>query len=144
MTTVHTGHKTIIRPRRRPPKTATNARSSREVFGEQAVKQLSIPVFIDLYNHCMNGVDVAHQLRSYYMTQRTHLKNWKPLWHFLDSAVTNAYKIAHYQPQRPNSEPRSHVSHKLFRAKLARQLFARSMTKGRVENANKAIFSQIM
>ena len=91
------------------------------------VKELDIPEFIDLYNHFMNGVDVADQLRSYYTRQRTHFKSWKPLWHFLlDTTVTNAYKTAHCTPERPNGEAWEHLSHKRFRTKLASQLFAHS------------------
>ena len=102
ITTMHSGHETVMRPRRRPPKTATNARTSRKPFGDKAVKELSIPQFINMYNDFMNGVDVADQMRSYYSTQRRHPKNWKPLWHFLlDTAVTNAYKIAYCSPERP-------------------------------------------
>ena len=47
----------IERERKRPAKTATNAKCTRLVFGDLAVKLLKIPVFIDLYNHYMNGVD---------------------------------------------------------------------------------------
>ena len=127
MSTVSNGRDTISRLRRRPTKTATNARTSRAPFGENNVKQLDIPEFIDTYNHFMNGVDVADQLRSYYTTQRTHFKTWKPLWHFLlDTTVTNAYKIAHCTLERPNSEPWKHLSHRKFRNRLASQLFEHS------------------
>ena len=127
MSTVSNGRDTVTRLRRRPTKTATNARTSRAPFQGKDVKELDIPEFIDMYNHFMNGVDVADQLRSYYTTQRTHFKTWKPLWHFLlDTTVTNAYKIAHCTPERPNSEPWEHFSHKKFRSRLASQLFAHS------------------
>lgn len=127
MTTVHTGHETVKRKRRRAAKTATNARTSRAVFGEEAFKELSVPEFIDMYNHFMNGVDITDQLRSYYTTQRIHIKNWKPLWHFLlDVAVTNAHEIAHSKPERPYAEPSNHFTHRNFRRKLASDLFARS------------------
>lgn len=53
MTTVDDGQTTVTRPRRRPTKTATNARTSRAVFGDSAVKELAIPQFIDIYNHLM-------------------------------------------------------------------------------------------
>ena len=102
MTTIHTGKETSNRQRRRPSKTATNARTSRAIFGDLAVKELSIPAFIDMYNHFMNGVDLADQLRSYHNAQRAHLKTWKPLWQFLlDTAIVNVYKIAYCNPDRP-------------------------------------------
>ena len=47
----------IIRGRKRPAKTLTNSAYTRLVFGNLAVKVLPIPLFIDLYNHFMNGVD---------------------------------------------------------------------------------------
>lgn len=125
MTTVHTGKEMITR--RRPPKTATNARTTWAVFRNSAVKELSIPAFIDMYNHFMNGVDLVDQLRSYYNTQRAHLKTWKPLWHFLlDTAIVNAYKLAYCNPDRPWAHSWEHISHKQFRTKLASQLFANS------------------
>lgn len=71
----------------------------------------------------MNGVDVADQMRSYYNTQCVHLKNWKPLWHYLlDTAVTNAYKIAYCSPERPWAEHRDHHTHREFRTRLATEL----------------------
>ena len=68
ISTDHNGKETVNRIRRRPAATSTSARTSRAVFGEDIVKELSIREFIDEYNHFMNGVDVADQLRSYYTT----------------------------------------------------------------------------
>ena len=86
-----------------------------------------MPQFIDKYNHFMNGVDVADQLRSYYTTQRIHTKSWKPLWHFLlDTTIVNCYKIAKSSPKRPWGEPSSHHSHKDFRLELVEELFMHS------------------
>ena len=127
MSTVHTGKQYIERMRRRPAKTSTNARTSRAPFGDLAVKKLPIPDFIDFYNHFMNGVDVADQLRCYYNTQRIHVKTWKPLWHFLlDTAVSNSYKILNTTEQRPYAELRKHAQHKAFRMELAKTLYERS------------------
>ncbi len=69
----------IVRQRRRPAKTATNARTSRMVFSDTVVKDLPIPDYIDMYNYFINGVDLADQMRSYYNTQKIHFKTWKPL-----------------------------------------------------------------
>ena len=124
MTTVSNGQKQVKRLRRRPAKTATNARTSRAVFGhDEARKELPIPEFIDQYNHYMNGVDNADQLRCYYSTQKVHFKSWKPLWHFLlDTTITNSYKVAHYKPK---GVQKSH-NHREFRMQLASQLFEHS------------------
>lgn len=65
LTTFHTGKETVNRFRPGPPKTSTNARTSRGVFGYVTVKELPFPQFIDMYNYFMNGVDLADQLRSY-------------------------------------------------------------------------------
>ena len=128
MATVSNGRKKVKRLRRRPAKTATNARTSaRAMFGEEARKELPIPEFIDMYNHYMNGVDNADQLRCYYSTQRVHFKSWKPLWHFLlDTVITNSYKIAHYVPERVDKASWESHSHREFRIQLASQLFEHS------------------
>ena len=127
MTTVDQAGDTIERLRRRPAATATNARTSRAEFGEAVVKLLPVPVFINKYNHFMNGVDQADQLRSYYTTQRIHVKNWKPGWHYLlDTTITNAYKAVYCTPEKPYGEASQHSSHKKFRMRLAIQLFEHS------------------
>ena len=125
MTTVSNNQSTIKRLRRRSAKTATNTRTSRAMFGpNEARKELAIPEFIDMYNHFINGVNNADQLRCYYDTQQVHLKSWKPLWHFLlNTIVVNSYKIAHCTPERPYAESWKHHSHREFRVKLASQLF---------------------
>ena len=128
MSTVSTGMESILRNRRRPAKSATNSRTSREVFGDSPTKELLIPRFIDDYNHFMGGVDTADQLKSYYNTQRKHHKNWKPLWHFLlDTTITNCFKLhRHCPPSRRLPLPLTRYTHKEFRTKLAVQLFDHS------------------
>ena len=100
MITVHTGKKKVQRLRKRPAKTSTNARTSRAPFGDLTVKKLDIPDFIDLYNHFMNGVDVADQLRCYYDTQRVHLKTWNLYgtfyWTLQLSIVTKSSTLPSY------------------------------------------------
>ena len=67
ITTISSGRKKIKRLRRRPAKIAINARTSRAVFGyNKARKELPISEFINQYNHYINGVDNADQLRCYY------------------------------------------------------------------------------
>ena len=43
MTTVSTGMEKILRIRRRPPKSATNAKTSKQIFGDELTKDLLIP-----------------------------------------------------------------------------------------------------
>jgi len=127
MTTVSNGVEKILRLRRRPPKTATNAKTSRIIFGDLPVLALLIPRFIDDYNHFMGGVDQADQLRSYYGTQRTHRKTWKPLWHFLlDTTITNCFKIHTKPPPGATSSTYKRYTQKSFRTELAIALFDHS------------------
>ena len=55
ITTVATGKESVLRERRRPAVTATNARTSRAIFGEEVRKDLWIPQFINAYNHFINN-----------------------------------------------------------------------------------------
>ena len=110
----------VDRMRKRPAKTATNAACTRAVFGNLAIKLLSIPDFIDLYNHYMNGVDRFDQTTSYYSTQRAKRKTWKPLWFFLlDLVLSNSYRLSAYfhRPQR------NRAGHKKFLETLVEALF---------------------
>jgi len=125
MTTVHNGNETIIRERRRPTATSTGARQTAKIFGSSVQKMLPIPLFIDQYNHYMNGVDVADQIRSYYTTQRRHHQTWKPLWHFLlDTVASNCFKLSSYSS--PGQIKRS--SHRRFMINLTDQLLQRGST----------------
>ena len=68
ISTVSNSRDKVKRLRRRPVKLAINARTSRAAFKDMTTKELDIPAFIDMYNHYMNGVDNADQLRLYYNT----------------------------------------------------------------------------
>jgi hypothetical protein len=46
-----------------------------KVFDNFLRKELEIPIFIDNYNHYMNGVDLANQYRAGYETYRLALRN---------------------------------------------------------------------
>ena len=117
----------IERFRRRPAKTATNSASFWAVFDDEKIKSLSIPKFIDFYNHFMNGVDQTDQLRSYYTTQRIHLKHWKSLWHFLlNVIIVNVYKIIYASINQSFPKLSKNGAHKRFRIEFARKLFRRS------------------
>ena len=102
MTTFVDPTRTVMRRRKRPALTATSAATSRRLFDGQPIKTLPIPTFIDMYNHYINGVDVADQLRSYYSTKRTHIKGWKSIWSWLlDVSIINAYRLSRTQPDPP-------------------------------------------
>jgi hypothetical protein len=55
MTTGHRIEPKVFRKRKRPKKTASNARITRESFRENPAKILSIPTFIDDYNYYIGG-----------------------------------------------------------------------------------------
>ena len=98
LSTIHTVHEAsslVTSKRNRPGATSTNARITREVFGDSPFKLLEIPSFIDDYNHHMNSVDLANQYRQAYDTQKIAYRTWIPLLHWvLDQAAINAYKLA--------------------------------------------------
>jgi hypothetical protein len=60
MTTGHQIEPRIPRLRKRPKKTASNARITREPFGDDSIKVLPIPTFIDDYNHYMRDIDQSN------------------------------------------------------------------------------------
>jgi hypothetical protein len=66
--------------RHRPAKMSTNGRIVRKVFGDEYIKELYIPCFIDDYNHYIGGIDLANQFREVYETHRASLRNWWPLF----------------------------------------------------------------
>ena len=80
---------------------------------------LRIPQIIDDYNHNMNGVDQADQLRVSYSTQLKALRNWLPLFFWiLDTSNVNAFIL--FKFFHPNT------SHHQFRLNLAKDLFKSS------------------
>ena len=122
------GQSTKKTNRKRPSLTQTGARMTRKVFGDKVVKALRIPTFIFYYNLYMGGVDIADQLRSYFNTQRTHRKTWKPLFHFLlDTVLGNSYLLSSYRPT--NRRASRNDGHKKFRRDLRDALFERSIRK---------------
>jgi hypothetical protein len=68
------------RQRKRPAKTSTNGRIVGKAFGDEYIKDINIPCFIDDYNHNMGGVDLANQFREAYETHRASLRDWWPLF----------------------------------------------------------------
>jgi len=63
MTTGHLLTEKITRNRKRPKKTSINSFIAKKVFDGQHRKKLKIPLFINYYNHYINSVDIANQLR---------------------------------------------------------------------------------
>jgi hypothetical protein len=51
------GDSRVLRQRKRPKETSSKVKTARVPFGNQATKELSIPVVIDGYNYYMGAVD---------------------------------------------------------------------------------------
>ncbi len=127
MTTGHTPTKEITRNRKRPKKTSTNSTIAREAFDGQHRKELEIPLFIDCYNHHMNSVDVANQLRA---TATVHFsrneKEFFPgMFWAIDMILTNCWKIYEslYGPFISPTEKRQPAAHRTFLEALVELLF---------------------
>jgi hypothetical protein len=78
-----TGHvveeEEILRLRRQPLKTSSQAVITRKPFGGKVQTKLLIPTFINGYNHYMGQVDVANQLRASYIVYfNRNLKEFFP------------------------------------------------------------------
>ncbi|KAG9061872.1 hypothetical protein KI688_007023 [Linnemannia hyalina] len=103
----------VVRDRRRPRETSANAKPVRAAYKGQSRALLPIQKIIDDYNHHMNGVDIADQLRSYYSTQLRTYRAWVPIFFWLlDTTIINAYLI--------NRIFGSSMHHREFRQPLAR------------------------
>lgn len=123
MTTVYTVHDVadrVLRWRKRPLDTSTNAKQARKPFeGYGARMEQHIPRYIDDYNYDMGGVDIADQHRNAFKTQRKALRNWIPQWYWMiDSAVINAYKIGVLAPGKHWTK----CQHRDFRERLWQEL----------------------
>jgi hypothetical protein len=112
MLTVHKVHKgaddTIQRERKRPRPTSSNFDVVGKVFEDNPSLWLYIPLFVDDYNHHMNGVDVANLHRAHLSTQRGRcLRNWRPHFSFLlNVSLVNCYILWRFQALQKDSKVR--------------------------------------
>ena len=76
---------------------------------------MPITLCIEDYNRHMGGVDIADQLRSYYDTQLTSFRAWRPMlfWAY-DTMITIAYIIFKDMPRSPDA-----MTHEEFRRQCA-------------------------
>ncbi len=65
----------VEKKRKRLAKTSTNGHLVREVFGNNAIKELLIPSFIDDYNQNMGDIDLANQFKEAYETHKPSFRN---------------------------------------------------------------------
>ncbi|UPL02957.1 hypothetical protein LCI18_013891 [Fusarium solani-melongenae] len=95
-TTVFSGEERVKRRRKKPSSKKPEARQIRRFFGDEAIKDISIPTVAAEYNDEMNHVDRGDQLRSYYAYNHPLRRGpWQALcWTFLlDVALVNSYVI---------------------------------------------------
>ena len=89
----------VIQNRKRPSLTSSSAKTARKPFGSEPRKDLPIPKFVDDYNHLMNQVDIADQLRSTNAgNRRIRRGGWHALWNFLfHVTIVNSYLLSDYK-----------------------------------------------
>lgn len=121
--TAHTGKEdAVTRNRKRPSKTSSKAKTACQPFGDSPRKELPIPAFIDEYNHFMNQVDQADQLRSYNSCIRPITKGWKALFFFLfQTMLVNAYLLSFH-----SESPSKFTKSTTFRSALYQSLLQKS------------------
>ena len=120
MSTIHDLRTGTAKLQRCPKGKAPHTAISRAAFGGSTKKLLTIPDLIDDYNHNMNGVDLADQLRASYNTHRQGVRTWLPLFYWLiDTLKVNAFLLwrMHYPK----------ALHKTFQLTLHQQLVAEGL-----------------
>ena len=96
LTTVFTGDEFEQRVRRRPTTQQPRARPIQRIFGDEAVKTLTVPSFAAAYNDLMGAVDIGDQLRaSCSQDHRVCYGNWHAIaWSFLlETVLINSFLI---------------------------------------------------
>jgi|SRR5271154_5543860 len=95
MTTGHAVEEEVLRLRKQPKKTSSQAAITRKPFEGKVRKELPIPAFIDGYNHYMGQVDVANQLRAGYTVHfnRNSKEFFPGIFWLIDMVNTNCWKI---------------------------------------------------
>jgi hypothetical protein len=103
VSTVHASLETVEKGRKRPRSTLNTAAHIKEVWGEDYVKSLEIPTFIDDYNQFMGAVDRSDQMMATFAIKHRCYRNWSPLFkHLLDMIRANswiAYQNLHERSQ---------------------------------------------
>ncbi len=64
MSSVLSADEKVVRLRKRPKETSSKVKTSRVPFGEDLVKELSIPVITDEYNYHIGAVDEFDHLTA--------------------------------------------------------------------------------
>ena len=118
MTTVINTYITISRVRKRPNEEDKWIKAE---FKNQAFKSLNIPEFINMYNHFINSVDRADQIRTYYRINQRNYQTWKPLWNYLFQIIICNAALIWMDQDYLTKKKEGYLK---FRTKLASQLIA--------------------
>ena len=121
MTTAYSLNQTIWRERKRPALISTNTYIIRPVFGDAVKKWLEILLTINEYNHGMNKVDRANQLRRNYTIHRPQIyRTWLPQWYWLmDTSATNGYLMT---LRNQEEEDVAHQGHRKYQETMTMEL----------------------
>ncbi|KAI8680763.1 hypothetical protein NCS56_00482300 [Fusarium sp. Ph1] len=122
-TTVFSGEERVERRRKKPSSKKPEARQIRRFFGDEAIKDISIPTVAAEYNDEMNHVDRGDQLTSYYAYDHPLRRGpWQALcWTFLlDVALVNSYVI---QLRGPEPSWKRFTTQKEWRECIYNELF---------------------
>lgn len=89
---------TVIKKRKRPSKTSTNARVVLPAFKDNGndvwQKDFGVPKMYFYYNKHMGKIDRFNALVAAYTSQRACNRNWMPLFHWLlDGSLSNAFTL---------------------------------------------------
>jgi hypothetical protein len=124
ISSVLSGNKKVVRLRKRPKETSSKARTAREPFGNEAVKELKIPA-IDGYNYHIGTVNEFDHLIAQNVGLR-HVKRGgaQALEHWLLRIVlVNSYLLALYsdapEPRQINFRSQQDFRRQLIGALLA-------------------------
>jgi hypothetical protein len=128
MSSFMSGDPRVLRQRKRPKKTSSKAKTARVPFGDQAIKELSIPAVADGYNYHMGAVDEFDHLTAQnpglrHIERGGHqaLEHW-----LLRTVLVNCYLLA-----LCSDVPEPREINFRSQADFRRQLITALMAKGR-------------
>ncbi|KAJ0132543.1 Uncharacterized protein HZ326_24374 [Fusarium oxysporum f. sp. albedinis] len=121
LTTVFKGNERLECIRKKPTTDQMQARPIQRFFGDDPVKQISIPSIAAIYNNEMNAVDRGDQMRAYWgLDRRVRRGGWKALaWDFLlEIALVNSFILQ----QRGQPRWKAEISQGSWRQRLVNDL----------------------
>ncbi|KAF5234960.1 hypothetical protein FOXYS1_15680 [Fusarium oxysporum] len=121
LTTVFKGNERLDCIRKKPTTDQMQTRPIQRFFGDDPVKQVSIPSIAAIYNNEMNAVDRGDQMRAYWgLDRRVRRGGWKALaWDFLlGIALVNSFILQ----QRGQPQWKAEISQGSWRQRLVNDL----------------------